>query len=131
MSVEAMQSMLSKLQVKADVKVEEKTIKSKVPEIKKTRRIENPVMIDDGQGGKILGSYDIYETASTVGYKDADEVIQVAQINTDQPVNFTKVNSGTIAPSVTSGGKGKGGGGKGGGGGGGSKPKPAQPTKKS
>lgn len=123
MSVEAMQSMLSKLQVKADVTVEEKKVISKVPKVKKSRRIKNQKYNEENQ----LVSYDMYETASTVGYTEAPEVIQVAQINTKEPVTFTKVDAGTITPSVTTGGKDSG---SGSGGGGDSKPSKKTPTKK-
>lgn len=124
MSVEAMQSMLNKLQVKADVKVESKTIKSKVPVTEKVRYFADPHYEEIDGRNQIVG-YKQREYAHVVDYVDADEVIQVAQINTDQPVNFTKVDSGTITPSVTTGGKSSGKGG------GGSSPKKATPTKKS
>lgn len=118
MSVEQMQQMLNKLQVKADVKVEEKKITSSVPVVEKTRTFKSKEQ--DPETGE--WTYTWEESSRTVRHESAEEVIQVAQINTDEPVNFVKSNSGTIAPSVTSTGKNSGGGS--------SKPKKAEKVKK-
>lgn len=124
MSVEQMQGMLNQMQVHAEVTTTEKKINSKVPKVEKERKILSQEKDDEGN----IVSYKWTETAKTVGYEDAEEVIQVAQINTDEPVTFTKVDAGTITPSVTSGGKNSGGGGGGGGNKGPTKPKKVEKT---
>ena len=102
MSVEQMQSMLNSMQVTADVTTTTKTIKSKVPNVEKTRGFTQ--MAHDEETGELIG-FKWTESSRVIDYTPVDEVIQVAQINTDTPPTFTNIDAGTISSSVTTTGK--------------------------
>lgn len=76
MTTEEMQEKLNEMGIDADLTVVEKTIKTKVPQYTTHEEIVNPVY----EHGRLI-SKDIVSSTSITGYVDADEVIQVPQIN--------------------------------------------------
>lgn len=123
-TAEQMQSALASVGVTAKIDmVEMGTITKQIPKIEITRSKES----EDSEGNVTWT-----ETSKTVDYISHEEPNLVPQISMEDPKNpkgqqqpiFSKIDKGTIAPSVTSTGGDTGGGG----GGGGKSKKPTKPT---